>query len=75
MLLTVAPLIPLCRSETALSSAEADLQLLYKAFARNGDAYDTFVELLPVRIILLIHCASQSRSHLTYMMFCCAAWH
>lgn len=39
----------LWRSGSALSTAEADLQLLYKAFARNGAAYDTFIDLLPVR--------------------------
>lgn len=47
MLLTVAALT--CQSGSALSSAETDLQLLYTACAKNGDAFKTFVDLLPVR--------------------------
>ena len=38
----------LCRPCSGLSTTENDLQTLYKAFARNGDAYSTFVDLLPV---------------------------
>ena len=47
MLLTVAALTR--QSGSARSVAETDLQLLSKAFARNGDAFDTFLDLLPVR--------------------------
>ena len=39
----------LCRPCSGLSTAENDLQTIYKSFARNGDAYSTFVSLLPVR--------------------------
>lgn len=38
----------LCRLCSGLSTAENDLLTVMKAFARNEDAYSTFVSLLPV---------------------------
>ena len=42
----------LARAQTPNCAAETELTLLYKVFAQNENAFNTFLDLLPVRVSL-----------------------
>lgn len=50
----------LARGQTANCTADTDLQPLYKVFAQNGAAFNTFLDLIPVRRQLCLRWLPQS---------------
>lgn len=59
VLLALLRCLALAWAQTPNCAAETELSLLYKVFAQNENAFNTFLDLLPVRAELAVITGSQ----------------